>query len=139
MEKSKTSNTDTLKPNAKEREQIKEIVQSFKNSDDITEEEKLLLWRFRHTLIDTKSALIKFLYCVDYNDTNEVQSALELLYKWRGVEIDDILILLSKEFTQMDIRRFAMTIIEKYILNKSKNSNKYNRKFPAAISAVIEI
>lgn len=102
-----------LKPNLDEKSELMSIINSPKSKNDLNEEEQLLIWKFRYYLIDYKKGLEKFLYCVDYNDENEVKEAISLLYQWRFVDIDDALVLLTEEFKNEIIREYAIKIIEK--------------------------
>ena len=59
-----------LKPNMTEREALKRIIHSPIPTGGLSEDSKMLLYKFRHTptLTGNKKALTKFLYCVDWTD-----------------------------------------------------------------------
>ncbi len=48
----------------------------------MSSEQKELLWRYRFALTKEKKALTKFLTCVDWNDKQEAQQAVELIGEW---------------------------------------------------------
>lgn len=48
----------------------------------MSSEQKELLWRYRYALTKEKKALTKFLICVDWNDKQEAQQAVELIGEW---------------------------------------------------------
>jgi len=86
-----------LKPDRKQRDRLAAIIAS--PSHHPTREEKDLLWRFRFSLVDNRSALTKFLLAVDWEIESEVVQAAELLEQWRKrspIEVSDALRLLGK-------------------------------------------
>lgn len=54
-------------------------------------------------------ALTKFLKCVNWDLPQEAKQALELLGKWRPMDVEDALELLSSQFTNPTVRRYAVT------------------------------
>lgn len=86
-----------LKPDREQRDKLAAIIAS--PSHHPTREEKDLLWRFRFSLVDNRSALTKFLLAVDWEIESEVVQAAELLEQWRKrspIEVTDALRLLGK-------------------------------------------
>jgi phosphatidylinositol 3-kinase len=86
-----------LKPDREQRDRLAAIIAS--PSHHPTREEKDLLWRFRFSLVDNRSALTKFLLAVDWEIESEVVQAAELLEQWRKrspIEVTDALRLLGK-------------------------------------------
>ncbi|KAJ7385245.1 Phosphatidylinositol 3-kinase catalytic subunit type 3 [Desmophyllum pertusum] len=84
-----------LKPNAKTRDQLNQIV-GYPSTKVLTSEEKDL-------------ALTKFLKCVDWSQPHEAKQALELLGKWTPMDVEDALELLSSQFTNRAVRQYAVS------------------------------
>lgn len=80
---------------------------------ELSFEEKNLIWRFRFYLTKDKKALSKFLNSVIWTDQNEVKQAVELLYRWVDVDVEDALELLSAGFPFKEVRKFAVEKIRK--------------------------
>ncbi|XP_031574116.1 phosphatidylinositol 3-kinase catalytic subunit type 3-like isoform X2 [Actinia tenebrosa] len=97
-----------LKPNAKIRDQLTQIV-SYPPTKVLTSEEKDLVWQFRFYLTNQKKALTKFLKCVDWSEPQEAKQALELLDKWNPMDVEDALELLSSQFTNRAVRQYAVS------------------------------
>ncbi|MGH0126328.1 UNVERIFIED_CONTAM: hypothetical protein FKN15_031551 [Acipenser sinensis] len=83
-----------LKPNAATRDQLNIIV-SFPPTKQLTSEEQDLVWKFRYYLTTQEKALTKFLKCVNWALPQEAKQALELLGKWKPMDVEDSLELLS--------------------------------------------
>ena len=66
-------------------------------------EEKAEIWKYRYYLSDKKEALSKFLISVNWMIEKNIDTALEFLEKWKKIEYDDALFLLSKKFSRNDI------------------------------------
>ncbi|CAH3041450.1 unnamed protein product [Porites lobata] len=97
-----------LKPNAKTRDQLNQIV-GYPSTQVLTSEEKDLVWQFRFYLTNQKKALTKFLKCVDWSQPQEARQALELLGKWNPMDVEDALELLSSQFTNRAVRHYAVS------------------------------
>ena len=114
----------TLKPNKVEWESIKSIIRSPKRRHEFKEDERVLLWRYRHTLVSQPKALVKFLYCVDHRYAHDVDHALALLKQWEKIDVADALLLLSNEFSESNrlvrhVRRFAVDTLSKTASDKN--------------------
>lgn len=75
------------------------------------------LMRLRFTSWDgytsyTFQALTKFLKCVNWDLPQEAKQALELLGKWRPMDVEDSLELLSSQFTNPTVRRYAVARLQ---------------------------
>lgn len=57
-------------------------------------------------------ALTKFLKCVNWALPQEAKQALELLGKWRPMDVEDSLELLSSQFTNPTVRRYAVARLQ---------------------------
>lgn len=99
-----------LKPNAKIRDELSEIV-AFPPTQDLAAPQRDLVWQFRFYLSRDKRALTKFLKSVVWSDPGEVKQAVEvLLPMWAEVEMDDALELLgpSESFRDTRVRAYAV-------------------------------
>uniref|UniRef100_A0A8C5LV57 Phosphatidylinositol 3-kinase catalytic subunit type 3 n=1 Tax=Leptobrachium leishanense TaxID=445787 RepID=A0A8C5LV57_9ANUR len=100
-----------LKPNAATRDQLNIIV-SYPPTKQLTSEEQDLVWKFRHYLTNQEKALTKFLKCVNWDLPQEAKQALELLGKWKPMDVEDSLELLSSHFTNPTVRRYAVARLQ---------------------------
>uniref|UniRef100_G3THM0 Phosphatidylinositol 3-kinase catalytic subunit type 3 n=1 Tax=Loxodonta africana TaxID=9785 RepID=G3THM0_LOXAF len=96
-----------LKPNAATRDQLNIIV-SYPPTKQLTYEEQDLVWKFRYYLTNQEKALTKFLKCVNWDLPQEAKQALELLGKWKPMDVEDSLELLSSHYTNTTVRRYAV-------------------------------
>uniref|UniRef100_A0A8C0Y3E4 Phosphatidylinositol 3-kinase catalytic subunit type 3 n=1 Tax=Cyprinus carpio carpio TaxID=630221 RepID=A0A8C0Y3E4_CYPCA len=100
-----------LKPNAATRDQLNIIV-SYPPTKQLSSEEQDLVWKFRYYLTTQEKALTKFLKCVNWDLPQEAKQALELLGKWRPMDVEDSLELLSSQFTNPTVRRYAVARLQ---------------------------
>lgn len=63
-------------------------------------------------LLLSLQALTKFLKCVNWDLPQEAKQALELLGKWRPMDVEDSLELLSSQFTNPTVRRYAVARLQ---------------------------
>lgn len=100
-----------LKPSRDEKARIEQLLVT--PTDNLKNEDKDLLWKFRYTLTDNKKALVKFLLSVDWKDEMEVKQATDLLHQWCEIDIADALKLLGreKEFKHEIVRNFAVSTL----------------------------
>ncbi|OCH90330.1 atypical/PIKK/PI3K protein kinase [Obba rivulosa] len=97
-----------LKPNAKIRDELTDIL-NYAPSLPFTSEEKDLIWKFRFYLTRDKRGLTKFLKSVTWRDPAEVKQAVEeLLPQWIEIDIDDALELLGPDTVDSRVRAFAV-------------------------------
>ncbi|KIM64269.1 hypothetical protein SCLCIDRAFT_1213365 [Scleroderma citrinum Foug A] len=97
-----------LKPNAKIRDELGEIL-NYPPSQPLTSEEKDLIWKFRFYLTREKRGLTKFLKSVTWRDPTEVKQAVEeLLPVWTEIDTDDALELLGPGTVDSRVRAFAV-------------------------------
>ena len=101
-----------LKPNPKIRDELNTIL-SYEPTQDLTAEEKDLIWRFRYFLTREKSALTKFVKSVNWRDTGESHQAVEILPKWTEIDVDDALELLGPTFDNAAVRSYAVERLRK--------------------------
>uniref|UniRef100_M4BN39 phosphatidylinositol 3-kinase n=1 Tax=Hyaloperonospora arabidopsidis (strain Emoy2) TaxID=559515 RepID=M4BN39_HYAAE len=100
-----------LKPSRDEKARIELLLAT--PTDNLKNEDKDLLWKFRYTLTDNKKAVVKFLLSVDWKDELEVKQATDLLSQWCEIDIADALKLLGreKEFKHEIVRHFAVSTL----------------------------
>ncbi|ANB11639.1 phosphatidylinositol 3-kinase VPS34 [Sugiyamaella lignohabitans] len=100
-----------LKPNAKIRDELNVIINS--PVQELTVDEKNLLWKFRYYLTRHKQALTKFLQAVSWEDAVEARQAVEMLPRWAEIGVDDALELLGPAFTDPNVRLHAVNRLRK--------------------------
>ncbi|KAJ5238865.1 Phosphatidylinositol 3-kinase [Penicillium chermesinum] len=101
-----------LKPNPKNRDELNTIL-SYEPTQDLTAEEKDLIWRFRYYLTREKRALTKFVKSVNWRDDGESRQAVEILPKWTEIDVDDALELLGPTFDNQAVRSYAVERLRK--------------------------
>ena len=101
-----------LKPNAKIRDELSNII-AYGPSQDLKPEEKDLVWKFRHHLTRNKRALTKFVKSVSWSDPGEARQAVQLLPKWTEIDVDDALELLGPTFVNPAVRTYAVDRLRK--------------------------
>ncbi|KAJ6092592.1 Phosphatidylinositol 3-kinase [Penicillium sp. IBT 16267x] len=101
-----------LKPNPKNRDELN-IILSYEPTQDLTAEEKDLVWKFRYYLTREKIALTKFVKSVNWRDDSEARQAVEILPKWTDIDVDDALELLGPTFDNPAVRSYAVTRLRK--------------------------
>lgn len=101
-----------LKPNAKIRDELN-LIMSFSPVQELTDDEKNLLWKFRYYLTRHKQALTKFLKAITWEDPIESKQAVELLPKWAEIDVDDALELLGPTFKDATVRQYAVERLRK--------------------------
>ncbi|TSN12224.1 Phosphatidylinositol 3-kinase catalytic subunit type 3 [Bagarius yarrelli] len=88
------------------------IIVSYPPTKQLTSEEQDLVWKFRYYLTTQEKALTKFLKCVNWALPQEAKQALELLGKWKPMDVEDSLELLSSQFTNPTVRRYAVARLQ---------------------------
>ncbi|CCX16633.1 kinase-like domain-containing protein [Pyronema domesticum] len=96
-----------LKPNAKIRDELNEIL-NYGPTHDLTSDEKDLIWKFRFYLTRDKRALTKFVKSVAWTDTAESKSAVQLIPKWTEIDVTDALELLGPNINNASVRAYAV-------------------------------
>uniref|UniRef100_A0A8C3UNK7 Phosphatidylinositol 3-kinase catalytic subunit type 3 n=1 Tax=Catharus ustulatus TaxID=91951 RepID=A0A8C3UNK7_CATUS len=92
--------------------QMSMIIVSYPPTKQLTYEEQDLVWKFRYYLTHQEKALTKFLKCVNWDLPQEAKQALELLGKWKPMDVEDSLELLSSHFTNPTVRRYAVARLQ---------------------------
>ncbi|KAJ5689498.1 Phosphatidylinositol 3-kinase [Penicillium macrosclerotiorum] len=101
-----------LRPNPKNRDELN-VILSYEPTQDLTAEEKDLIWRFRYYLTREKRALTKFVKSVNWRDEGESRQAVEILPKWTEIDVDDALELLGPTFDNPAVRSYAVARLRK--------------------------
>ncbi|OJJ48347.1 hypothetical protein ASPZODRAFT_62644 [Penicilliopsis zonata CBS 506.65] len=101
-----------LKPNPKNRDELN-LILSYEPTQDLTAEEKDLIWRFRYYLTREKRALTKFVKSVNWRDVGEARQAVDILPKWTEIDVDDALELLGPTFDNAAVRSYAVERLRK--------------------------
>lgn len=101
-----------LKPNPKIRDELN-VILSYEPTQDLTAEEKDVVWRFRYYLTREKRALTKFVKSVNWRDAGEAHQAVEILPKWTEIDVDDALELLGPTFDNSAVRSYAVDRLRK--------------------------
>lgn len=101
-----------IKPNPKNRDELN-VIMSYEPTQDLTAEEKDLVWRFRYYLTREKRALTKFVKSVNWRDEGEARQAVEILPKWTEIDVDDALELLGPTFDNAAVRSYAVARLRK--------------------------
>lgn len=102
-----------LRPEAMEQRMLISIINSTP-LQEITPEEKTIIWKYRYWLLSKKRALTKFLRCVDWAVIKESREASDLIVQWAEIDIVDALELLSKFYQNVDIvRNHAVQVLRR--------------------------
>lgn len=101
-----------LKPSAKIRDELSNII-AYGPTQDLVAEEKDLVWKYRHHLTRNKRALTKFIKSVLWTDSSEARQAIQLLPKWTEIDVDDALELLGPTFVNPAVRTYAVDRLRK--------------------------
>ncbi|OXV08251.1 hypothetical protein Egran_03984 [Elaphomyces granulatus] len=100
-----------LKPNPKIRDELN-VIMSYGPTQELSAEEKDLIWRFRYYLARDKRALTKFVKSVNWRDVGEARQAVDILPKWTEIDVDDALELLGPTFDNA-VRAYAVDRLRK--------------------------
>lgn len=95
-----------FKPSVEERNRIQLILES--PSRNLSFSEKELLRNFRFSLIDNPKALSKFLRCIHWDDTSDVEQGIRMIKEWTNIGVMDALELLSPDFENEFVRDYAV-------------------------------
>ena len=89
------------------------LILNYSPVQDLTSEEKDLLWKFRYHLTRDKRGLTKFLKSVIWSDRSEVRHAIGLLSQWTEIDVDNALELLGPSFIHPAVREHAVNRLRK--------------------------
>jgi len=72
-----------------------------------------LLWRFRHSLVTNRRAIVKFMESVRWHQPTDAERALSLLPRWAAIDVEEALPLLSSKFRHPTLRDFAVQALSR--------------------------
>lgn len=101
-----------LRPTARHRDELNAIM-TYGPLHELSEEQKDLIWKYRHYLTRDKRALTKFVKSVTWNDEAEAREAVTILHKWTAIDVDDALELLGPTFYNAEVRAYAVDRLRK--------------------------
>lgn len=96
-----------LKPNAKLRDELNEIL-SYGPTQELSPQEKDVVWTFRRHLSKDKRALTKVVKATDWSSPNEARQLAELIPRWAEIDIDSALELLGPTYDSPVVRAYAV-------------------------------
>lgn len=96
-----------LRPTPQIRDELAAIM-NFSPVRELTNDEKNLIWRFRHHLTRHPAALSKFVRSVTWDDSSEAEEAVEVLHMWSTIDVADALGLLGPSVTNAKVRAYAV-------------------------------
>ena len=109
----RNSQPDTdMKPNAKLRDELNEIL-SYGPTQDLSAQEKDLLWTFRRHLSRDKRALTKVVKATDWSSTKEARTLTDLIPRWAEIDVDSALELLGPTIANPIVRAYAVDRLRK--------------------------
>ena len=100
-----------LKPNARTRDHIMKIL-NYPPTHELLADEKSLIWQFRYYLTQERKALAKFVQSIDWQSKQEADEAVELMYRWQPLDTTDALELLTREFKDPRVRKYAISRLQ---------------------------
>lgn len=95
------------KPNAKLRDELNEIL-SYGPTQELTPQEKDVVWTFRRHLSRDKRALTKVVKATDWNNPHEARQMAELIPRWAKIDVDSALELLGPTYDSQVVRAYAV-------------------------------
>ncbi|EXJ92346.1 phosphatidylinositol 3-kinase [Capronia epimyces CBS 606.96] len=95
------------KPNAKLRDELNEIL-SYGPTQDLSPQEKDVVWTFRRYLSRDKRALVKVVKATDWSNPSEVRQMADLIPRWAKIDIDSALELLGPTYDSPVVRAYAV-------------------------------
>lgn len=102
-------NVVNLRPNKAKKKFLSDLIKR-PNFYHFSLEEKAEIWKYRYYLSDNSDALTKFLISVNWMIEKNIETALEFLEKWKKIDYDDALFLLSKKFSRNDVYQTDLNI-----------------------------
>ena len=109
----RNSQPDTdMKPNAKLRDELNEIL-AYGPTQELSSQEKDVLWTFRRHLSRDKRALTKVVKATDWSSPKEARTMTDLIPKWAEIDVDAALELLGPTVTSPIVRAYAVDRLRK--------------------------
>ena len=101
-----------MKPNAKLRDELNEIL-AYGPTQELNAQEKDLLWTFRRHLSRDKRALTKVVKATDWSSVKEANALIDLIPRWSEIDVDSALELLGPTVTNPVVRAYAVDRLRK--------------------------
>ncbi|RMZ89715.1 hypothetical protein DV736_g3048, partial [Chaetothyriales sp. CBS 134916] len=101
-----------IKPNAKLRDELNEVL-SYGPTQELTAQEKDLLWTFRRHLSREKRALTKVVKATDWTSPKEARAMTDLIPTWAEIDVDAALELLGPTVDSPVVRAYAVDRLRK--------------------------
>lgn len=101
-----------MKPNAKLRDELNEIL-AYGPTQELTAQEKDVLWTFRRHLSRDKRALTKVVKATDWSNPKEARALTDLIPKWAEIDVDAALELLGPTIDNAVVRAYAVDRLRK--------------------------
>jgi phosphatidylinositol 3-kinase len=101
-----------MKPNAKLRDELNNIL-AYGPTQELSTEEKDVLWTFRRHLSRDKRALTKVVKATDLTNPKETRALTELIPKWVEIDVDAALELLGPTIDNPVVRAYAVDRLRK--------------------------
>ncbi|KAF2015402.1 phosphatidylinositol 3-kinase [Aaosphaeria arxii CBS 175.79] len=112
----RSQQTDSLdrdrKPDVSTRDRLNTIL-SFGPLQEMTSDDRDLIWKFRYYLLRDKKALTKLVKSVNWRDAGEARQAAPFFEKWAEIDVDDALELLGPQFDHPLVRAHAVERLKK--------------------------
>ena len=67
-----------------------------------------VVFRYRFYLSSNKKALAKFVKCINWQVSSQASQAMDLIYQWAPMDVEDALELLGPSFTDPTLRQYAV-------------------------------
>jgi phosphatidylinositol 3-kinase len=101
-----------MKPNAKLRDELNDIL-AYGPTQELSAQEKDVLWTFRRHLSRDKRALTKVVKATDWSNPKEAQALTDLIPKWAEIDVDAALELLGPTVDSPVVRAYAVDRLRK--------------------------
>jgi phosphatidylinositol 3-kinase len=101
-----------MKPNAKIRDELNDIL-AYGPTQELTAQEKDVLWSFRRHLSRDKRALTKVVKATDWSNQKEARALTDLIPKWAEIDVDAALELLGPTIDNPVVRAYAVDRLRK--------------------------
>ncbi|GAB0088558.1 phosphatidylinositol 4,5-bisphosphate 3-kinase catalytic subunit delta isoform [Sergentomyia squamirostris] len=115
---SRLAKQDNLnRDSAQDTRTIREILSPYLKNDrlhEMHEQERNAIWAKRYDCLhDEPEGLPCLLFCVEWNDKNEICEITSLLKKWKPVSVERALELLDYAYADQTVRRFAVNCLRR--------------------------
>lgn len=106
------------KPTNAEKTLLLRVIGSTKLPSELADEERDLLWTYRHVVYGVRHALPKILYAMDLSLPSEAHQAEAMLEQWPQLPVEDALQLLGKEIRLPAARAYAVSQLDQQLTDE---------------------